>query len=877
MRSSPIAALAGILLFFALAAPPLHAGPTREAKDDLTWEFAQFRRAQVKDIAYDLEFDFQKGARTFEGRATLHVDLNLADAPLSVDLTAESIHAIHVNGAAVTDTVRRPGSFDIPAAYLRAGGNVVEVRYTGAYSTTGMGLCHVVDPVDGKEYFYTNLEPYGAHRVFPCLDQPDIKATYSARVSAPADWRVIGNEPVASGIPDEAPNLRRIGTTPRLSTYLFFVGGGEYEAWFDEHKGTPLAIYARASLVPHVDAERLFAETKAGLDYFNDYFETPHPFTKYDHIFAPDLRPGAMENPGAVTMNESMIFRGPATADRYRSRNNTLLHEMAHMWFGNLVTMEWWNDLWLNESFATFSAYQAQAAMGAPDTVWRDFYDLKGWAYYQDQLSTTHPIETEVPSAELATANFDGITYAKGASALKQLAFFVGEEAYRRGVANYFRRHAWQNTTRSQFIGAIAEAAGTNLDGWTEAWLKTEGLSTMAVTATCEGGTLASAMLGQAPYNAPYLSPHKTQIATFRLTRSGALALERSEPLVYEGAETPIPWLAGESCPDLIYPNYGDMDYGLFFLDERSFETAMAHLSRLEDPLTRQMVWGTLFSMVRHGRLAAVEMMEVIRENLPREDDVQLLDYLVGGGHMRQLFYDFLTPAERDGFAAGLEDLLWTRLEESGPETDERLIWHSAYVRFATRPESRERLESLLADGGLDQQRRWPIIRKLTALGTPGMKLRIATELKRDPTDQGRRETLACRAAIPNVENKHAHWKRLTDSSASAADLHAVAGAFHNALRPELTEPFTGRWLVQVLATDWEAEHHRIRTWFDPLFPRLHTPEAIAENRRALNASRVAPRARRAWREALDRAELIVAVRNHGARSQSNTNDSSNP
>ncbi|MCF6284523.1 MAG: M1 family aminopeptidase, partial [Candidatus Hydrogenedentes bacterium] len=384
------------LLAYALAAD---AQPVRKDRDDLTEDYAKIRRAQVKNVTYDLEFTLSKEASTFDGAAHIIVDLNRADLPLSIDLNAERIQSVRVNGAVATDIVERKGSFDIPAAHLKTGRNAIDIAYTAAYSTTGLGLCHMTDPVDGKEYLYTNLEPYGAHNVFPCLDQPDIKATYSMRVSAPRDWVVIGNQPVASEEKHGDQKTVRFNATPSLSTYLFFLGAGGYQSWHNTHNEVSLTIYARDSLAEYVDAERIFSETKAGLDYFNRFFEMPYPFEKYDHIFAPELRPGAMENPGAVTMNEYMLFRGPVTSDDYRSRNNTLLHEMAHMWFGNLVTMVWWNDLWLNESLATFSAYQAQANMGDANRAWRDFYGLKGWAYYQDQLSTTHPIETAVPSA----------------------------------------------------------------------------------------------------------------------------------------------------------------------------------------------------------------------------------------------------------------------------------------------------------------------------------------------------------------------------------------------------------------------------------------------------------------------------------------------
>ncbi len=857
--------LVALALLVLAPTPAFSEVPIRVDADDLSQAYAQFRRAQVREVFYELAFAFQKEASTFEGTARLHVRLHHADAPLSIDLVADSLHDVRVNGVTVNDLTRRVGSFDIPETYLRAGQNDITVHYTGAYSQTGQGLCHMVDPVDGKEYFYTNLEPYGAHRVFPCFDQPDIKARFSTTVTTPTDWRLIGNEFIVSGKPDNERYTRKLGTTPLLSTYLYFVGGGEYEAWFDTEGNVPLAIFARASLAEHVDHARLFEETKAGLDHFNRYFGTPYPFKKYDHVFAPELQAGAMENPGAVTMNENMLFRGPATAEDYRSRNNTLLHEMAHMWFGDLVTMVWWNDLWLNESFATFSSYQAQAAMGAADTVWRDFYDLKGWAYYQDQLSTTHPIETAVPSAQLATANFDGITYAKGASALKQLAFFVGDTAYQQGVVAYFQRYAWKNATRAQFIAEIAGAANVDLAEWTESWLQTEGLATVSLHLDDE-----STLLKQQALNTPRLGPHRTRIGLFSLNTSGKLVLTREETVTYDEEPLSLPWLDDTSAPDFVYPNYQDMDYGLFFLDDRSFQTALAHLAQLEDPFTRQMVWGTLFSMVRHQQLGPDRLMETLLANAPLESDSDLLQFMIGGSNASQLFYHFLSPGQRSYFAPALEALLWSGYESAPDGSDRQLIWQDAFVRLASRPETRPRLEVLLERSEDDFQRHWRILHKLVVLDTPDMEPRIVAAAERDPSALGQRYALICRVAAPRLENKESYWGLLTDPTTPTLHFRSAAGAFQSALWPELSVPFADRWLAHVRATDWESEPHRIRTWFGSLFPSITSTEGLAANRSAFAASNLSPRATRAWKEALDRAAQVVAVRNQNQVDESN-------
>lgn len=853
----------------AVSALSVVAVPVRGNLDDLTHPMAQFRRAQIKSVAYDLHFTFQEHSETFEGLATLRVELNDTSAPLRIDLMAGSLHEVAVNGTTVDRLVERNGHFDIPADCLRSGPLEITVSYTGNYSNTGEGLCHFTDPVDGKEYLYTNFEPYGAHRVIPCFDQPDIKATFTMRVDAPAGWAVIGNTlPTTTDSVDKRQAVA-FAPTPSLSTYLFFLGAGGYKVWRDTHHGMPMAIYARESLGQFVDAERLFATTKSGLDYYNDFFGYTYPFPKYDHVFAPELGPGAMENPGAVTMNEYMLFRGATTKDDLRDRDNTILHEMAHMWFGDLVTMTWWNDLWLNESFATFSSYLAQDSITKDSAIWQDFYSLKGWAYYQDQLSTTHPIEAEVPSARLAMDNFDGITYAKGASALKQLWFLVGNEAYQRGVANYFKRYAWQNATRAEFMASIAQASGIDLGPWTVAWLQSEGLSQMAPELVCEDGLVKSLYLVQSPVNARDLASHKTQMAFFYFNGDGKLELGEIVPTNYAEAKTEVHGVGGKPCPVFLYPNYGDMDYGLFFLDPMSYETVLNHLPALEDPFLRRMVWGTLYAMVRQEQLPASEFMALILANLPVEHDVDLLEYLLGGRVLNDTFYRFLPPERRDVVAPELEKLLWKQRAAAPVGSDAWLLWNDAAVSLSSRAASMEHLRPLLEEVQLDEPRRWNVVGKLAQLGAADANELIEAELKRDPSDLGVRNALSGRGAIPTLEAKQAQWKRIADPELSLSMQRAAAGSFNNALHPELIQPFVDEWFDTISKTDWDAEQHRIGTWFGSLFPPLYTPEFLERSRAALNAAtQLPPRARRAWQESNDQLERVIAVRAHDIRSK---------
>ena len=855
--------LAGVVFL----APPALCAPVRADMDDLTREMAQFRRGQIKSVSYAFDLALRERSETFEGTARLQVRLHDAGTALSIDLKANTLHSVTVNGKAVQNLVERNGSFDIPSEHLSLEPLEIVVNYTGDYSKSGEGLCHFTDPVDDKEYLYTNLEPYGAHLVVPCFDQPDIKAAFSLTLEAPATWVVIGNMQEASRTSSDAFQKVTFRPTPPLSTYLFFLGAGAYQVWNDTHDGLPLALYARASLAQHFDPERLFAETKAGLDYFNEFFEYPYPFDKYDHIFAPELNPGAMENAGAVTMNEYMIFRGAVKAENYRDRNNTLLHEMAHMWFGDLVTMAWWNDLWLNESFATFSAFLAQDTMTKDPAIWQDFYGMKGWAYYQDQLSTTHPIEAEVPSARMAMDNFDGITYAKGASALKQLWFSVGADAYQRGVAAYFNAFAWRNATRAQFMDSIAQASGTDLGDWTEAWLKTKGLAQMATEITCENEKIQQLSIRQTAVNAPRLSPHRTQAALFYLNASGKL--ERREVLAvdYEDALTDVPDLVGKPCPDFIDPNFGDMDYGLFFLDPHSYATIVNQLSALEDPFQRRMVWGTLYAMVRHEKLRASDFMALILTNLPTEHDLGVLEYLLGGRVINETLFNFLAPEHRPDFATRLMEILMEGRGNAPGDSDIWLLWHDALVSLASTSDAIDVLRPLLEGNTLDQPRRWNIVSKLAQLGATDAEAMLETELDRDPTDQGHRAAFGIRGAIPTAEAKRAQWERLADPELSLSLQRAGSGSFHSALYPELSAPYVDKWFEAVRTIDWDAEQHRIGVWFDNLFPPIYAPEFLERSRREFAAAKLPPRAHRAWQESNDQIERIIAIRAYDHRS----------
>ena len=438
------------------------------------------------------------------------------------------------------------------------------------------------------------------HRVFPCFDQPDLKATYDVKVRAPSSWKLVSNAPERDSHVEGEWRTVKFERTQPFSTYLVFLGAGDFDVIAAEkpvsHHGReiPMRLFVRKSVRRDLDkdVEEIFDIVERGFRFFGEYFDYPYPFDKYDQIFVPLIGFSAMENVGAVTLTERFIYRGPQPVSVRDGRASTILHELAHMWFGNLVTMAWWNDLWLNESFATYMAALAQDLVMKNPRAWLNFHGTKGWAYWQDQLVTTHAIETSVNNTNEAFSNFDGITYGKGAASIKQLAYFTGAENFRDGLRAYFEKHAWGNSTRPDFTGAIGEAAAIDLRIWSEKWLQTAGLNRVKPIVECKGNDLHSLGLRQTPSVSNTLSPHRTAVALFTWN-DGKLELGHRQSVVLEDQEV-FTDPAFKPCPDLFYANYGDNDYALYSLDPRSLEFVESHLNQVSEPLLRAMLWGNV-------------------------------------------------------------------------------------------------------------------------------------------------------------------------------------------------------------------------------------------------------------------------------------------
>ena len=850
------------------------------ARDVLSQDEAIARARLVSDISYEIHLDLTAGASTYRGDVTVHfayVASDSADDGVFLDHRGGGIERLEVNG----EELEPPSGeyrIPLPASALRAS-NVVRVTYEHEYDHTGDGFHQFVDPEDGGEYLYSNFEPYNAHRLFPCFDQPDLKARYDLTVEAPSEWELIANGPELGREELEDGRLRRrYAPGERFSTYLFALIAGPYHVVRDEHRGIPLGFYCRRSLVRHLDEDELFEVTKQGLDFFGEFFDYAYPFGKYDQIFVPEFNFGAMENIGAVTHSERMVFRDPPTENQRLGRAEVLLHEMAHMWFGNLVTMRWWNDLWLNESFATYMAYLALVEATRFGTAWQAFNSgMKAWAYRQDQLVTTHPIAGQVRDTDETFLNFDGITYGKGAAVLKQLVAAVGMDGFREGMRIYFRRHAFGNTTLAEFLDAIGEGAGRDLHGWAALWLETASLNTLAASWEVEDGRLASLSIAQtAPEDYPTLRPHQLDLALVGAGDDGGgePAIE-TLPVAVDGASTVVEAAAGRAAPQLVMPNHNDHAFVKVALDDRSLDYVSGHLERVGDPLLRQLIGQALWNMVRDQQLKSTDYLPLVASKVTTETDPELIES--GLATVTATIARYVPDDQRDEQAHRSSEVAWEALQALPADeaaNDLRIIWARTLIALAITPEDIARVIAL-ADGELavpgltiDQDMRWEIAIRAVAHGIGGSAERIAAERERDPSDRGERAALRAEVAVPDAAVKAEAWRRFHDEGYGSLHLTAAAmSGFHWHIQREMLEPWTMAFFDRVRAVFETGENQFTRSYFASLFPNGRIEQAVLERSRGLlgEIGDAVPLLARSLREANDDLERAIRCREFAA------------
>ena len=791
------------------------------SSENLTRDEARRRASFLSTDAYEIRLDLTTDERTFRTETTLRFDAAEAQETF-LDLIAEEVHEIELNGDLLPDPASRFDGARVRLPALAEGANTVRVLATGRYMNTGEGLHRFVDPVDDEVYLYTQFEVSDARRMFACFEQPDLKATYQLTVTAPDHWRVISNSPTPEpSVAGEGTATWTFSPTERISTYLVALIAGNYQGGTGEvtardGRTIPMGVFARASLAEHVDAQNVIDVTKAGIDFYEQAFDQDFPFRKYDQVFVPEYNMGAMENPGAITYVESYVFRSDV-ADAVRERRDlTILHELAHMWFGDLVTMRWWDDLWLNESFAEYASTLASAEVTRWDDAWTTFaLSEKSWAYQQDQLPSTHPIVADMVDLEAVETNFDGITYAKGASVLRQLVAYVGREEFFAGVRAYFAKHAWGNTELRDLLTELEATSGRDLTRWAQLWLQRSGVNTLApvIEHDADGAVSRFAIRQTAPAEHPVLRPHRLQVGGFSL-QDGKLVRTETLELDVDGELTEVPELAGRRA-DLWLLNDGDLTYTKVRLDADSLAVAMEHLRDLEDPLARTLLWSAAWDMVRDAELPSRRFQQLVLANLTGESSSSVVRTLLQ--QLESVAGPYAAAEERAGRTEQAADAVWALAQEAEAGSDTQLQLLESFARLARTTEHRSTLEGLLGGGialpgrEIDTDLRWKLVISLAVLG--GIDAAgIDEQLAADDTQSGRKHALTARAALPTEVAKAKAWRRTVEKDTLANEsVTAVVQGFRRVTDETLIAPYRPRYFEEI-SRIWAERSNEIAT-----------------------------------------------------------------
>jgi aminopeptidase N len=768
---------------------------------NLTRDEARARAAIIRDASYDVTLDLTVGEATFTSTTTARFTCTEPGAETFLDLIAPSVQSITLNGQPIDPATAFDG--DRIALTGLAASNELVVVADAAYMHTGVGLHRFTDPVDKQVYLYTQFETFDAHRVYACFDQPDIKAIFTLSALAPANWVVVSNMPAVES-PDRADGgWWRFAPSPRMSPYITAIVAGPYASVFDKHGDIDLGIYCRESLAEFLDPDEIFTITKQGFSWFEENFDYPYPFGKYDQLFVPEFNAGAMENAGAVTFLEDYVFRSKVTDAARERRAETILHEMAHMWFGDLVTMRWWDDLWLNESFATYASVLCQVLATRFTGGWTTFANVeKTWAYKQDQMPSTHPVVADIVDIEAVEVNFDGITYAKGASVLKQLVAWVGQDRFLSALRAYFKKHEYGNTTLSDLLAELESASGRDLSSWSKEWLETAGVNTLrAVFETDSSGAFTSFAVHQEAHPEwPTLRSHRVAIGLYSASGDG---LERTDRLELDvvGSVTEVSELVGRAQPDLVLVNDDDLTYCKVRLDPRSLATVTERLGDLPDSLPRALCWAAAWDMTRDGELPARDYVRLVLRNIGTETEVGVVQTLIA--QSMGAIQSFGDPAARPAGYDSLASAAWDHLLAAEPAGDHQLAWARAFVSSARGPLV-DRVLGLLNGTetvpglAIDAELRWHIVRNLAARGAISDEV-ITAEAERDPTAAGARHAVAARAARPTEAAKAEAWASIVDDpKLPNAMLSATMSGFLQHDQDALLQPYVSRYFESV-------------------------------------------------------------------------------
>jgi aminopeptidase N len=825
-------------------------------------------RAGLLEVeSYDVRLDLTHGAEQFGSESRVRFRCRDVGASSYVEILAPSVESIVLNGRTI-DPASIVGD-RIPLTDLLPE-NQLTVVAECAYSTTGEGLHRFEDPADGEVYLYTQSFLYDAHRIFACFDQADLKATFELRVKAPDAWTVIGN---SVGEQTE-PGQWSFERTLPISTYLFALAAGRYHSVVEHHDGIPLGIHCRQSLAPFLEADEIFEATHQSFDYYHRLLDIPYPFGKYDQVFVPEFNAGAMENVGCVTIADEFVFRARVTDTSRQTRTEIVAHEMAHMWFGDLVTMRWWDDIWLNESFADYMAHVTLVEATRFRDAWTTFCSSeKAWGYEQDQLPSTHPVSGPVADSASAMLNFDGISYAKGAAVLKQLVAWVGFEPFRVGLRDYLKSHAYANATLADLLDALERASGRELSEWSKSWLETAGVNTLrpevTVAEAADGSTgdrprYERVVIEQtAPPEWPTLRSHRIAIGLYDRDGERLVRRDRVE-LDVVGARTEVSALAGVAVPDLLLLNDEDHTWAKIRLDERSAATVLDRgIGRLEGSLSRALLWAAIWDLTRDAELPAGDYVRLVLDGIVRERDIGVTEDLIK--HVRQSIDQFGRPDRREERLGAMAARSLEILRGAEPGGDVQLAHARSFGRAALAPADAALLHRWL-DGAdvpeglvMDVELRWLMVLRLAVLDAVDESF-IQAELDRDPTSAGVERAATARASLPHPDAKAAAWSALVDSDALSNHLvAATARGFWHPEQRDLGRPYVEPYFT-TMPRIWQERTYEIAiTMSRYLYPAvLVEPEIVARTDEALAVDEIDPRLQRVLLE--HRAEMVRAL-----------------
>ncbi len=833
---------------------------------NLTREEAQTRAGILAVESYTVDLDLTVSDKVFESTTVLRFTCSEPGAGTFADLVGATIHEVVLNGQKLDEfDVYRDSRIRLDGLQAE---NELRVHCELPYSHTGEGLHRFVDPADGKIYLYSQFEVPDARRVFTTFEQPDLKSRFTFNVTAPSDWVVVSNAPTPA--PEDAGNGKSVWHFPAtkpISTYITALIAGEYHSVHDTYEGQngtiELGHYCRQSLVPYLDRDEVVKITQQGFEFFETAFGFPYPFEKYDQLYVPEYNMGAMENAGAVTLRDEYLPRSRQDGSFYEFRASVILHEMAHMWFGDLVTMKWWDDLWLNESFAEWACYHAAVQNTEFTESWTGFTNArKNWALRQDQLPSTHPIAADNYDLQAVEVNFDGITYAKGASVLKQLVAWVGLDAFLAGLREYFHTHQYANSEFTDLLTALEKSSGRELDSWAKEWLQTSGVNTLTAEfeLDADGAYTSFSVRQSAAAGFPTLRRHRIGIGLYDAKdgqSDGHLVRRHHVEVDVEGELTVLDELAGQRQPDLLLLNDGDLTYAKIRLDERSLATLVGGLGRLDDSLARALCWGAAWDMTRDAEMSATDFVELVLRNIGSETDAFGSARIPGYAALAANAYS--DPAHRaallDRWEAGLKDLLTSA--EAG--SDHQLTFARSYAGAAHNPAALDDLEGLLSgsvtyDGlAVDTDLRWAIVTSLARNGRYGAD-EIAQELARDNTISGQEHAAAALASRPTAEAKAEAWDQATVQENVPNETHrSVCLSFMRYGQEDVLAPYLDKYLES--ADDiWERlGTHKASTALEYAFPNpLGSPELLEKVDAWLDSSPANPAAKRFVREGRD-------------------------